>query len=48
MAYGAAEDASTKALRRISYLIGPDGKIVKAYDPANADENPPEMLAALG
>ena len=32
MAYGAAADASAKYPRRISYLIGADGRIERAVD----------------
>jgi peroxiredoxin Q/BCP len=33
--------------RRISYLIGPDRKIVKAYDPVKPAEHPAQVLADL-
>ena len=33
--------------RRISYLIGPDRKIVKAYDPVKPAEHPAQVLGDL-
>ena len=33
-----------KTARRISYLIGPDGKIRKAYGAVNAASHPAEVL----
>jgi peroxiredoxin Q/BCP len=45
-AYGAERDA-TRGPKRISYLIGPDGVIVKAYDTINTAEHPAEVLAEL-
>ncbi len=47
MAYGAAEDASAGSAKRISYLIGPDGKIRKAYPKVNAAAHPEEVLKDL-
>ena len=44
--YGAAREGSTSA-RRISYLIGPDGKVVKAYETVKPAEHPGEVLADL-
>ena len=45
-AYGAkVPDRDTP--RRISYLIGPDRKIVKAYDPVKPAEHPAQVLADL-
>jgi peroxiredoxin Q/BCP len=44
VAYGAADDESAGAPRRISYLIGPDGKIRKAYPKVNAAAHPEEVL----
>jgi peroxiredoxin Q/BCP len=37
VAVGAADSAETKVAKRISYLVGPDGKVVKAY--ADVDPN---------
>jgi thioredoxin-dependent peroxiredoxin len=47
MAYGAADDAQAGSARRISYLIGPDGKIRKAYPKVNAATHPEEILQDL-
>ena len=47
MAYGAADDPSAGSARRISYLIGPDGKIKKAYPKVNAAAHPEEILKDL-
>jgi peroxiredoxin len=47
MAYGACDDAKAKTARRISYLIGPDGKIKKAYPNVNPAAHPDEVLADL-
>ena len=47
LAYGAADDASAGSARRISYLIGPDGKIKKAYPKVNAAAHPEEVLKDL-
>lgn len=47
MAYGAADDPSAGTAKRISYLIGPDGKIRKAYPKVNAAAHPEEVLKDL-
>jgi thioredoxin-dependent peroxiredoxin len=47
VAYGAADDASAGSARRISYLIGPDGKVRKAYPKVNAAAPPEEILKDL-
>jgi peroxiredoxin Q/BCP len=47
LAYGAADDAQAGAAKRISYLIGPDGKIKKAYPKVNAAAHPEEILQDL-
>jgi peroxiredoxin Q/BCP len=47
VAYGAAEDASAGSAKRISYLIGKDGKIRKAYPKVNAAAHPEEILKDL-
>ena len=47
MAYGAADDASAGSAKRISYLIGKDGKIRKAYPKVNAAAHPEEVLKDL-
>lgn len=47
IAYGAADDASASAPARISYLIGADGKIEKAYGKVKASEHPQRALEEL-
>jgi peroxiredoxin Q/BCP len=47
LAYGAAEDSSAGSAKRISYLIGKDGKIRKAYPKVNAAAHPEEVLKDL-
>jgi peroxiredoxin Q/BCP len=47
MAYGACDDKDAKTARRISYLIGPDGKVKKAYPKVNPAVHPDEVLADL-
>jgi peroxiredoxin Q/BCP len=47
MAYGAADDAKAGTARRISYLIGPDGRIRKVYPKVNAAAHPEEVLKDL-
>ena len=45
MAYGACDDPKAGTAKRISYLIGPDGTIKKAYPKVNPAEHPDEVLA---
>ena len=47
VAYGAADDPSAGSAKRISYLIGKDGKIKKAYPKVNAAAHPEEILKDL-
>lgn len=47
VAYGAADDATASSARRISYLIGKDGKIRKVYPKVNAAAHPEEILKDL-
>lgn len=47
LAYGACDDATARTARRISYVIGPDGRIVKAYAKVNAATHPDEVLKDL-
>ena len=48
MAYGAADAKDARSAKRISYLIGPDGRIRKAYPKVNAATHPEEVLKDLG
>ena len=47
LAYGACDDTKAGTARRISYLIGPDGRVVKAYPKVNAATHPDEVLKDL-
>jgi peroxiredoxin Q/BCP len=47
LAYGACDDPTAGTARRISYLIGPDGRVVKAYPKVNAATHPDEVLKDL-
>ena len=48
MEYGACDSPTATNARRISYLIGPDRKIRKAYDKVQPAEHPTQVLADLG
>ena len=45
--YGAADDPSAQHAKRISYLIGPDGRVRRAFPKVNAATHPEEILAEL-
>ena len=45
MAYGACDDPKAGSAKRISYLIGADGKIKKVYGSVKPAEHPAEVLA---
>ncbi len=47
MAYGAADDPKAGSARRITYLIGKDGRIRKTYPKVNAAAHPEEVLKDL-
>ncbi len=47
VAYGAAPDASAQAPSRISYLIGGDGKVERAYGKVSAGSHPQQALDEL-
>lgn len=47
VAVGAADSPDQKWAHRISYLIGPDGKIIKAYPNVNPAEHAGEVLEDL-
>lgn len=44
MAYGACDSADAKTAKRITYVIGPDGKILKAYPKVSPAEHPEQIL----
>ena len=46
-AVGAASDPSQPVARRISYLVGPDGKVVKVYPQVTPATHAHEVLADL-
>jgi peroxiredoxin Q/BCP len=47
MAYGACDDPQARTAKRISYLIGPDGRIRKAYPKVDAASHAEEVLKDL-
>ena len=47
LAYGACESADAEYPRRISYLIGTDGRVEKAYPKVTPAEHPAQVLADL-
>jgi peroxiredoxin Q/BCP len=47
MAYGACDSPTAQYARRITYVIGPDGRIAQAIDQVNAREHPEELIRAL-
>jgi len=47
LAYGACDDLNAASARRISYLIGPDGRIRKAYAKLKGAAHPEEILKDL-
>ena len=47
MAYGACDSEDAEYAKRISYLIGPDGTIRKAFPKVDPARHPDEVLALL-
>jgi peroxiredoxin Q/BCP len=47
LAYHACDKPDEVYARRISYLIGPDGKIVKTYSKVTPADHPKEVLEDL-
>ncbi len=47
LAYGACDSAEDRTPRRITYVIGPDGRIAQAIEKVNAREHPEQLLATL-
>lgn len=47
LAYGSADSPTSENASRISYIIGPDGKIAHAYPKVTPKTHPEEALAAL-
>jgi peroxiredoxin Q/BCP len=48
MAYGACADPKDEYAKRITYVIGPDGKIAQAYPKVSPKSHPREILDTLG
>ena len=46
-AYGACDSPDASTAKRISYLVGPDGKVLKAYEKVSPPTHPQEVLDAL-
>ena len=47
MAYGACDDPKAQYASRITYVIGPDGKIAQAHAKVTPKTHPKEILASL-
>jgi thioredoxin-dependent peroxiredoxin len=47
VAYGAADDAKAEYASRISYVIGPDGRIAQAHPKVSPKSHPKEILASI-
>lgn len=45
--WGAVRDNGSSTAKRISYLIGPDRRIVKAYPTVKSADHPAEVLADI-
>jgi len=46
-AYGASDSPDAATARRITYIIGPDGRVAATYAKVAAAEHPAEVLRAL-
>lgn len=47
LAYGACDSGDAQYARRITYVIGPDGKIAKAFEKVDARQHPAELAAQI-
>jgi peroxiredoxin len=47
VAYGAADDAKAAAASRITYVVGPDGRIAQAHPKVSPKSHPREILASI-
>ena len=47
LAYGACATAEDGAAKRISYVIGPDGKVLQAHAEVAAREHPETLLPTI-
>ena len=48
LAYGATEDPSAFAAKRISYVIGPDGKIKAVWGKVDTKKHAEDVLEKIG
>ena len=44
LAYGACVDAKAQYPKRITVVVGKDGKVAKVYDPVDARKHPEQVL----
>jgi peroxiredoxin len=44
---GAADSTDAPVARRISYLVGPDGKVLRVYDSVNPSSHARDVLGDL-
>jgi peroxiredoxin len=47
MAYGACDSPSSRTASRITYVIGPEGKILRAHPKVSPKTHPQEVLDSL-
>ena len=47
LAYGACDTPTAEYARRITYVIGPDGKIRQSHPKVSAASHPKELIATL-
>lgn len=48
MAYGAADSPDQERPKRVSVLIGADGRVARIYEVADAEVHPAQALQDLG
>ncbi len=48
LAYGAADQPSSRSAKRVAVIIGPDGKVKQFFPKVNAGAFPKEALELLG
>jgi thioredoxin-dependent peroxiredoxin len=47
MAYGACDEPQARSAKRITYVIGPDGRVLNVYPKVNAAAHPEQILKDL-
>jgi peroxiredoxin Q/BCP len=47
LAYGACDSPTAAYAKRITYVIGPDGRIAQSIGTVNAKEHPEQLIATL-